>query len=228
MIQRIDYDVWGKITQDSHPGFQPFGFAGGLYDHHTGLTRFGARDYDPNTGRWTAKDPILFAGGDTNLYGYVNNDPINARDPEGLCPCGKPEDVVEAARTDDRDWSKAANRTDVNSGFPSGTYKCNLYADTQYEKTGYNLPNIGGSLLSRLMGKYPPGANNLSDPNYLVPGWPVVKNPAQPGDLIAEKGHTGIVTGTNSTISASPGGVIENGWGFRRDQNSVIRRCTCP
>jgi len=35
------------------------------------IVRFGARDYDPETGRWTAKDPIMFAGGDANLYGYV-------------------------------------------------------------------------------------------------------------------------------------------------------------
>jgi RHS repeat-associated protein len=55
-----------------------------LYDPDTRLTRFGARDYDAETGRWTAKDPILFAGGDTNLYGYVLNDPINWVDPFGL------------------------------------------------------------------------------------------------------------------------------------------------
>jgi hypothetical protein len=48
--------------------------------------RFGARDYDAETGRWTAKDPILFAGGDTNLYGYVLNDPISYIDPRGLNP----------------------------------------------------------------------------------------------------------------------------------------------
>ncbi len=56
-------------------------------DHpDTGLVRFGARDYDPYTGRWTSKDPILFDGGDTNLYGYVLNDPINFVDPDGLAP----------------------------------------------------------------------------------------------------------------------------------------------
>ena len=33
-----------------------------------------------------AKDPILFAGGDTNLYGYVLNDPVNFIDPDGLAP----------------------------------------------------------------------------------------------------------------------------------------------
>ena len=84
IAQRIDYDVWGTVITDSQPGFQPFGYAGGLYDRDTGLTRFGARDYDPNTGRWTAKDPILFAGGDTNLFAYVNNDPVNGNDPGGL------------------------------------------------------------------------------------------------------------------------------------------------
>lgn len=84
IAQRIDYDTWGKITQDTNPGFQPFGFAGGLIDAHTDLIRFGARDYDPDTGRWTAKDPIRFSGGDTNLYGYILNDPVNFVDPEGL------------------------------------------------------------------------------------------------------------------------------------------------
>ena len=49
----------------------------------TQLVRFGARDYDPETGRWTSKDPIGFAGGDTNLYGYVLNDPVNFVDPQG-------------------------------------------------------------------------------------------------------------------------------------------------
>jgi len=39
--------------------------------------------YDAETGRWTSKDPILFNGGDTNLYGYVLADPINHIDPDG-------------------------------------------------------------------------------------------------------------------------------------------------
>jgi RHS repeat-associated protein len=86
VTQRIDYDVWGNVLNDTNPGFQPFGFAGGVYDQHTGLLRFGARDYDPRTGRWTGKDSILFRGGDTNLYGYVLNDPVNFVDTNGLVP----------------------------------------------------------------------------------------------------------------------------------------------
>jgi RHS repeat-associated protein len=69
---------------DSNPGFQPFGYAGGLYDQDTGLVRFGARDYDAEAGRWTGKDPIGFNGGDTKLYGYCGNDPLNIIDPSGL------------------------------------------------------------------------------------------------------------------------------------------------
>jgi len=61
IVQRLDYDAFGQVLVDTNPGFQPFGFAGGLYDQDTKLTRFGARDYDPVTGRWTAKDPILFS-----------------------------------------------------------------------------------------------------------------------------------------------------------------------
>jgi len=82
--QRLDYGPWGEVTLDTNPGFQPFGYAGGLYDPDTGLVRFGARDYDSTTGRWTTKDPIGFDGGTTNLYAYVGGDPINATDPTGL------------------------------------------------------------------------------------------------------------------------------------------------
>lgn len=86
VAQRMDYDEWGKVTADTNPGFQPFGYAGGLYDPDTGLVRFGTRDYDAGTGRWTAKDPIGFGGGDANLYSYVEGNPISLTDPTGECP----------------------------------------------------------------------------------------------------------------------------------------------
>jgi len=82
--QVLEYDSFGNIVTDTNPGFQPFGFAGGLYDESIGLTRFGARDYDAEPGRWTSKDPIRFDGGDSNLYGYVVNNPLNFLDPIGL------------------------------------------------------------------------------------------------------------------------------------------------
>ncbi|MDR0580274.1 MAG: RHS repeat-associated core domain-containing protein [Campylobacteraceae bacterium] len=79
---------FGNIINDTNPSNTqtiniPIGFAGGLYDHHTKLTKFGYREYDSYTGRWTSKDPIDFEGGDSNLYGYVLGDPINGVDPTG-------------------------------------------------------------------------------------------------------------------------------------------------
>ncbi|EIJ42387.1 RHS repeat-associated core domain protein [Beggiatoa alba B18LD] len=84
IVQRLDYDAFGNITQDTNPEFQPFGFAGGLYDVDTKLTRFGARDYEAETGRWTSKDPINFAGKQANLYSYINENPINYTDSSGF------------------------------------------------------------------------------------------------------------------------------------------------
>ncbi len=83
IAQRIDYDEFGNVTFDSNPGFQPFGFAGGLYDNQTKLTRFGVRDYNASVGRWTMNDPIRFAGKDPNFYCYVGNNPIIYVDPQG-------------------------------------------------------------------------------------------------------------------------------------------------
>ncbi len=89
VTDRMNFDAWGKVT--SAPvatPLHPFGFAGGLYDSDLELVRFGARDYDPVVGRWMAKDPIRFAGGDTNIYAYVGNDPVNRIDPSGKLDSG--------------------------------------------------------------------------------------------------------------------------------------------
>ena len=83
VVQKLEYGPFGEILVDTNPGFQPFGFAGGLFEFETGLVRFGARDYDPEVGRWTSKDPIGFGGGQANLYVYVGNDPVNFFDPDG-------------------------------------------------------------------------------------------------------------------------------------------------
>lgn len=84
ILQQMDYDELGAVMLDTNPGFQPFGFAGGIYDSQTGLVHFGAREYDPVSSRWTTKDPLGFGGGDTNLQTYVRGDPINGIDPRGL------------------------------------------------------------------------------------------------------------------------------------------------
>lgn len=79
----MDYDEFGNVLQDTNPGFQPFGFAGGIYDNQTEKIRFGERDYDPVMGRWITKDQLGFGGFTTNLYAYSRNDPINFVDITG-------------------------------------------------------------------------------------------------------------------------------------------------
>src|SRR4030095_6313192 len=57
----------------------------GREDDGTGLYYYRARYYSPTLQRFISEDPISFSGGDTNLYAYVGNDPINFVDPSGLC-----------------------------------------------------------------------------------------------------------------------------------------------
>lgn len=86
-VKTVEYDSFGNVIADSNTAFKlPFSFVGGLCDADTGLTRFGYRDYDADVGRWTAKDPIGFEGGDTDLYGYVVGDLVNGVDPTGEIP----------------------------------------------------------------------------------------------------------------------------------------------
>jgi RHS repeat-associated protein len=83
IAQRLDYDAFGNVIEDTNPGFQPFGYAGGIYDRDLELVRFGARDYDPETGRWLSKDASGFTPGEFNLSQYVGADPINFADLDG-------------------------------------------------------------------------------------------------------------------------------------------------
>jgi RHS repeat-associated protein len=87
VVQQIDYDEYGRVRQNTNPEFQPFGYAGGLHDEATGLDRFGARDYESESGRWTTKDPLGFRSAVVNLYTYVRGDPIERSDPSGLADC---------------------------------------------------------------------------------------------------------------------------------------------
>jgi RHS repeat-associated protein len=80
----LEITAFGIVT-GTGSGWLPQGFAGGLSDADTGFVRFGARDYDPVTGRWIAKDPIRFGGG-TNLYVYAGSDPVNSVDSTGEFP----------------------------------------------------------------------------------------------------------------------------------------------
>ena len=84
IVQRLDYDSWGRVLLDTNPGFQPFGFAGGLYDPETGLERFGGRDYDATRGTWLRRDSDLSQLDRISSYSYCYGDPVDFVDPWGM------------------------------------------------------------------------------------------------------------------------------------------------
>jgi len=66
------------------PGGVSTFYAGRDLDTFTGLYNNRARWYDPASGRFISEDPLQFAAGDTNLYRYCANSPMNFTDPTGL------------------------------------------------------------------------------------------------------------------------------------------------
>ena len=79
---RYQYEAFGGLISGDLTD-NPYGFTGKRFDDESDLYHFHFRQYDPRTGIWTSQDPIGIAGG-INLYGYVQNDPINFIDPFGL------------------------------------------------------------------------------------------------------------------------------------------------
>ena len=62
-----------------------FGYAGEYADSDTGLVYLRARYYDPATGQFLTRDPLV--GQTREAYGYVNGNPLNATDPTGHNKC---------------------------------------------------------------------------------------------------------------------------------------------
>ena len=78
------YDSYGRTLTLSETISQPFTYTGRELDAESGLYYYRARYHDPKTGRFLSEDPIAFGSGDTNLYRYVRNNPVNSLDPFGL------------------------------------------------------------------------------------------------------------------------------------------------
>ncbi|GEM_PF-2531202 len=77
------YEPFGKTTVSGTASNNTSKYTG-REDEGTGLYFYRARYYSPSLQRFISEDPIEFEAGDVNLYGYVENDPINFIDPSGL------------------------------------------------------------------------------------------------------------------------------------------------
>jgi RHS repeat-associated protein len=79
------YDAFGNTTSSGAASNNSSQYTGRENDG-TGLYYYRARYYSPTLQRFVSEDPIGFAGGDVNLYGYVGNSPVNFTDPSGMVP----------------------------------------------------------------------------------------------------------------------------------------------
>jgi RHS repeat-associated protein len=93
-IRRMSYTPFGVVTFHNGSGTPvasdelnwKFLHQGGERDAQTGLYQFRNRIYSPTLGRWMQVDPIGYAAGDVNLYGYVGNNGVNLSDAIGFKP----------------------------------------------------------------------------------------------------------------------------------------------
>ncbi len=147
VVQRMEFDPYGQVLRDSNPGFQPFGFTGGLYDRDTGLVHLGHREYDARIGRWMTRDPLGLANGSTNAYAYVGGDPVNRVDPTGL----DGEDLIPDAGG----FSVSVSTVNPITSGGGGVYGVNLQTffhdsadprDWEPEVFVFGTPNKSGSI----------------------------------------------------------------------------------
>ena len=93
VVERYRYSAFGRVQVllpdgTPLPGVAPrldYTFTGREWDAATGLYHYRARYYDPALGRFISQDPIGVDGG-VNFYAYVDNNPFNLTDPQGLSP----------------------------------------------------------------------------------------------------------------------------------------------
>ena len=91
VADQYDYTPFGTLATSDAPVPNRLLYAGRESDDETQLYYNRARYYDPTVGRFISEDPAGLSAG-INLYAYVGNDPVNGRDPSGLCGgSGDPE-----------------------------------------------------------------------------------------------------------------------------------------
>lgn len=125
IVSSASYDSFGNSTNNLTTRYQ---YTGREKDEFTGLMYYRARWYDANLGRFISEDPIGFAGGDINLYGYVWSNPQSFTDPTGLDGWGN----------DSADW------LDERIDFAQGYWR---YDDQEWFANGVN--NTIGDLAPR-------------------------------------------------------------------------------
>ena len=120
VVWQADYDPFGKATVNDDPDgngthvTNNIRFPGQYYDQETGLHYNYHRYYDPGIGRMLSPDPshdlhptgdqiqcvvpfLLETPQELHAYVYVQNNPLNNKDPQGLQTCHARDACIENA-----------------------------------------------------------------------------------------------------------------------------------
>ena len=116
LIANYSYDAFGATLSGGAAAKNPFAFTAREWEPALGLYYFRARYYDPQTGRFLSRDPLV---GDVinpiefNRYLYVNNNPTRFWDPMGLVPVSRAwRNMTKLAYGGKSPWGTAA-REDI-------------------------------------------------------------------------------------------------------------------
>lgn len=158
MVNKYAYDAFGAVANQVEAIPQPFTYVGqfGVMREPNGFYYMKARYYDPNVGRFVSEDPIGFEGGDVNVSAYVQNNPINLVDPDGLMASRKNllelNRRVQGLREGSNQMANAAKNDDYDKFeelYRQRAQTFNNSVKPQVYETGFNAPmgtTIGGSL----------------------------------------------------------------------------------
>ncbi|WP_159424446.1 polymorphic toxin-type HINT domain-containing protein [Streptomyces sp. 3214.6] len=94
-ITRRRMDPYGNERgNDGKTWVNDKGFLGKTVDESTGLVNVGAREYEPENGRFISVDPIIDYSDPQQMNGYVyaNSNPVSGSDPSGTMSCASPEE----------------------------------------------------------------------------------------------------------------------------------------
>ncbi len=110
-------------------------YPGQYFDTESGLHYNYHRYYDPAIGRYLRADPIGLAGMDSNLYGYVRNNPVNLIDLFGL------RDSKYGGYGGPNGWRKFSIAISATGGPPSGITNVPI-PWKQYRDVGWEVGKV--------------------------------------------------------------------------------------